>query len=185
MRCWIGLKKRTVATSLLKGAGVQEKLSIGKVGHNNACKQNCKFALILYKKKQCYKQKWCRLCSWIKLFLTILNLIRVRSSRPEVFCEKGVLRNFAKFTGKNLCQSNFFKKETLAQVFSSEFCEIPKNTFSYRIHPLAACVGLDALTSAQEDAWPLRTTHWYLPLKTLSANLNLFNTRKNEKTRYF
>ena len=108
-----------------------------------------------------------------------------RSSRPEVFCEKGVLRNFAKFTGKNLCQSNFFKKETLAQVFSSEFCEIPKNTFSYRIHPLAACVGLDALTSAQEDAWPLRTTHWYLPLKTLSANLNLFNTRKNEKTRYF
>ena len=125
------------------------------------------------------------LCSWIKLFLTILNLIRVRSSRPKVFCEKGVLRNFAKFTGKNLCQSNFFKKETLAQVFSSEFCEIPKNTFSYRIHPLAACVGLDALTSAQEYAWPLRTTHWYLPLKTLSANLNLFNTRKNEKTRYF
>ena len=23
-----------------------------------------------------------------------------RSSRPEVFCKKGVLRNFAKFTGK-------------------------------------------------------------------------------------
>ena len=36
-----------------------------------------------------------------------------RSSRPEVFCEKGVLRNFAKFTGKHLCQSlfyNFIKK---------------------------------------------------------------------------
>ena len=30
-----------------------------------------------------------------------------RSSRPEVFCEKGVLRNFAKFTGKHLCQSVF------------------------------------------------------------------------------
>ena len=29
---------------------------------------------------------------------------------PEVFYEKGVLRNFAKFTGKNLCQSLFFKK---------------------------------------------------------------------------
>ena len=27
-----------------------------------------------------------------------------RSSRPEVFCEKGVLRNFAKFTGKHLCK---------------------------------------------------------------------------------
>ena len=33
-----------------------------------------------------------------------------RSSRPEVICEKGVLRNFAKFTGKHLCQSLFFNK---------------------------------------------------------------------------
>ena len=28
----------------------------------------------------------------------------MRSSRPEVFCKRGVLRNFAKFTGKHLCQ---------------------------------------------------------------------------------
>ena len=28
----------------------------------------------------------------------------------EVFCEKGVLRNFAKFTGKHLCKSLFFNK---------------------------------------------------------------------------
>ena len=61
---------------------------------------------------------------------------------PEVFCKKGVLRNFTKFTGKHLCQSlffnkvtdlrpacNFIKKETPAQVFSSEFCEISKNSF--------------------------------------------------------
>ena len=32
---------------------------------------------------------------------------------------------------------NFIKKETLTQVFSCEFCEISKNTFSYRT-PLAA-----------------------------------------------
>ena len=32
------------------------------------------------------------------------------SSRPEVFCRKGVLSNFAKFTGKHLCQSLFFNK---------------------------------------------------------------------------
>ena len=31
-----------------------------------------------------------------------------RSSRLEVFCKKGVLRNFAKFTGKHLCQGLFF-----------------------------------------------------------------------------
>ena len=30
-----------------------------------------------------------------------------RSGRPEVFCEKAVLRHFAKFTGKHLCQSLF------------------------------------------------------------------------------
>ena len=28
----------------------------------------------------------------------------IGSSRPEVFCEKGVLRHFAKFSGKHLCQ---------------------------------------------------------------------------------
>ena len=32
------------------------------------------------------------------------------SSRQEVFCEKGVLRNFTKFAGKHLCQSLFFNK---------------------------------------------------------------------------
>ena len=33
-----------------------------------------------------------------------------RGSRPEMFCKKGVLRNFTKFTGKHMCQSLFFKK---------------------------------------------------------------------------
>ena len=34
----------------------------------------------------------------------------IRSSRPEVFCKKFVLRNFAKFTEKHLYQSLFFNK---------------------------------------------------------------------------
>ena len=33
---------------------------------------------------------------------------------------------------------NFIKKETLVQVFSCEFNEISKNTFSYRAPPVAA-----------------------------------------------
>ena len=33
-----------------------------------------------------------------------------RSSRPQVFCKKGVLKNFAKFKGKHVCQSLFFNK---------------------------------------------------------------------------
>ena len=50
---------------------------------------------------------------------------------------KGALRNFTKFTGKPLCQSLFLKKvagllikkETLTQVFFSEFFEISGNIF--------------------------------------------------------
>ena len=61
---------------------------------------------------------------------------KIRSSRPKVFCKKCVLRIFTKFTGKHLCQSLFFNKVaglrkkwgSGAQVFSSEFCEISKNT---------------------------------------------------------
>ena len=34
----------------------------------------------------------------------------MRSSRPDVFCKKGALRDFAKFTGKHLCQSLYFNK---------------------------------------------------------------------------
>ena len=33
---------------------------------------------------------------------------------------------------------NFIKKEALPQVFSCEFCEISKTTFSYRTPPVAA-----------------------------------------------
>ena len=47
-----------------------------------------------------------------------------------MFCRKGVLKNLAKFTGIHLCQSLFIKKETLVQVFSCEFCEISKRSFS-------------------------------------------------------
>ena len=60
-----------------------------------------------------------------------------RSSHRRCSVRKDVLRNYAKFTGRHLCQSLFFnkvpglrpKKETLAQVFSCEFCEISKNSF--------------------------------------------------------
>ena len=63
----------------------------------------------------------------------------IQKQPPGVFYNKGVLRNFIKFTGKHLCQSliliklqaeayNFIKKETLAQLFPCEFCEIYKNT---------------------------------------------------------
>ena len=73
------------------------------------------------------------------------KMIKKKSNRTEGFCKKGaLLKNFGKFTGKHLCPSLFFnkvaglwKKKTLAQVFSCEFCKISKNTFSYRTAPVA------------------------------------------------
>ena len=46
-----------------------------------------------------------------------------------MFCEKGL---------PEAC--NFIKKETLAKVFSCEFCEISKNNFPYRTPLVAASV---------------------------------------------
>ena len=87
-----------------------------------------------------------QLTNWLLRFyshcyLLLVQSRMVNSSHPEVFYKKGVLRNFAKFTGKHLRQSlfftkicryeasNFIKNETLAQTFSYRFCEISKNTF--------------------------------------------------------
>ena len=79
------------------------------------------------------------LSTWIKwqeaserqVAVTKSEKLSLRSNHRRCSLKKGVLKNFAKFTGKHLCQSLFFNKvaETLAQVFSCEFCEIFKNTF--------------------------------------------------------
>ena len=42
-----------------------------------------------------------------------------RSSRQEVFCKKGVVGNFTKFTGKHLCQSLLFNKVAGLYIVSS------------------------------------------------------------------
>ena len=57
-----------------------------------------------------------------------------------MFGKTGVLKNVTKLTRKHLYQSLSFNKveKTLAQVFSCEFCEISKNTFSYKTPPVAA-----------------------------------------------
>ena len=45
----------------------------------------------------------------LDLPLGIMNNSLQKQS-PEVFCKKGVLKKFAKFTGKHLYQSIFFNK---------------------------------------------------------------------------
>ena len=58
----------------------------------------------------------CKLAFGIKLNINLNSnylgiLIKIgRSSHSEVYCQKYVLRNFAKLIGKHLCPSLFFNK---------------------------------------------------------------------------
>ena len=64
---------------------------------------------------------------------------KLRSSCPEVFYKKDVLRNFAKFTGKHLCQRLFLNK--VAGLASGVFMRILRNfseNLFYRTAPVAA-----------------------------------------------
>ena len=47
---------------------------------------------------------------WLTFPMLKFRFLCFRNSRPELYCEKGALRNFTKFTGKHLCQSLFFNK---------------------------------------------------------------------------
>ena len=57
-----------------------------------------------------------------------------RCSLEKVLLE--ISRNSQENTCARAC--NFIKKEILTQAFSCEFCEISKNTFSYRTPQVAA-----------------------------------------------
>ena len=45
-----------------------------------------------------------------KKVLIVILVLQSKKQPPDVFCKKGVLRNFKKFTGKHLWQSLFFNK---------------------------------------------------------------------------
>ena len=47
----------------------------------------------------------------MQIFTQFLNVFNnIQKQPPRVSMQKSVLRNFTKFTGKNLCQSLFFNK---------------------------------------------------------------------------
>ena len=90
----------------------------------------------------------------------IFNNIFLQNTSCDCFCtssggcssKKGVVE-ISQNSQKNTCARvffwiklhaqacNFIKKENLAQVFFCEFCEISKNTLSYRTPPVTASIG--------------------------------------------
>ena len=55
----------------------------------------------------------------------------VRNSRPKLFCKKGVLNNFAKFTRKHLCWILFFNKVAVLRPAT-----VLKKRLQYRCFPV-------------------------------------------------
>ena len=104
---------------------------------------------------------------------------------PEAFCKQGILRSFAKFTVKHMFQSlfvdklqakayNFIKKETLVQVFSCKFCEICKDTFSYRTPPLAASETTPYKATSNKDTYSEKRCGGVLKIKVTEAIIHLW-----------
>ena len=64
-------------------------------------------------------------CFWFKL----KRLQRIRSSHQRCFIIKSILRNFPKFTGKQLCQSLFFNKVAGLRLFPVTFAKFLRTPF--------------------------------------------------------
>ena len=69
-----------------------------------------------------------------------------RSSRLEVFCKKGFLKNLTKFTGKHLCQSFFSNR-----YFPVNFAKFVRTSF-YRTFLVAASESGKSKLNAHKDA---------------------------------
>ena len=75
---------------------------------------------------------------------SFLQYLHFRSSRLELFCKKGVLKNFTNLTGVSFGAS-----------VSCKFCEILKNVFFHRMLLMAAsdiCTNRDSNTECNKSA---------------------------------
>ena len=92
----------------------------------------------------------------------------IRSSRPEVFCKKGVLRNFTKFTGKYQCQSVFFYK-----VARLRAAALLKKRPWHRCFPVNYVKFLRILFHIEHFWWPLLYNSWEIFIKWKISFKNL------------
>ena len=125
---------------------------------------------------------------WIWNINQNLNMVLlIQKQSPEVFWKKGVPQN----SQENTCtRVSFFNKveETLAQVFSCEFCESFKNTFFYRTPPVAVspnrgylnCAILKALHAFQEKR-DLKSRDMQFFLQNVSNEIFKINISNGDK----
>ena len=91
-----------------------------------------------------------RMLQWYKTSNTKIIHLLLSVNRTKALCNYKVIASqvlhFECIHVYNKSVSSDIKKETLAQVFSCKFWEISKNTFFYRIPPMAASVSSNTLT---------------------------------------
>ena len=94
---------------------------------------------------------------------------------PEVFFKKGVLKNFAKFTGKHLCQSLFlylkpatlFKKDIWHWCFSVNFVKFLRTPFFCKTTLVAP-----SENNYNDQRWKFSMSFLYNPLLQLPSYYN-------------
>ena len=124
------------------------------------------------------------------LTLWIILFTLFRSSRPEVFCKKGIFKNFAKFTGKHLCQSIFlkkvatlFKKRLWYKCFPMNFAKVLRTPIFIRTPLVAGCFCLFLILYnyclVKVISFSFFTLHWWIDDVLLSFRSPLSSTAKN------
>ena len=99
---------------------------------------------------------------------------KLRSSCPEVFCEKEVLKNFAKFTGKHLCWRLFKKELEVSRLYHNlleQFPHISKANF-------AILFSLENIKTKNSSFLKNRSRHWRCSIKKVFLKIS-HNLQKN------
>ena len=103
-----------------------------------------------------------------------------RSSRPEVFCTKGVLKNFAKSTGKHLCQSLFFNR-----VADVRPATLLKKRLWHRCFPVDFAKFLRTPFFTEHLQWLLLKFISHHTKEILYVNTNLMGNQPWSKNKHF
>ena len=124
-------------------------------------------------------EKYRHLFSWC-FKIKIKGFQKYRNNHPEVFYKKGVFRNFAKFTGKHLCQDLFFNNVAGPYIETSQLicCANQLTGFYKRAWSFIKKETLTQMFSCEFCKISKNTYSYRTPLVVASENIN-FGFLKN------
>ena len=114
------------------------------------------------------------------LVFQVWEVVVQRSSRPEVFCTKDVLKYFTKLTGKHLCQSLFFSK-----VADLRLATLLKKRLRHRRFPVDFAKILKTTFFTEHFQWFLLKIISHRNKEILYMNTNFMGNQPWSKNKYF